>query len=188
MKEEEEKTEAILSLGSNQGDRSAWLAFAVRVLSAHPHTEVTAVSPVYKTEPVDVLPEFSKAQYFNEIVACETDLSVQEFSDFIHRIEHEAGRVRGDTPNSPRTLDIDIITFGNVRMETEELTLPHPRALSRRFVLQPLADIKPSFHFPDDPLTVSEHLAKLSDHPSSVVLVDDRLLKTKVSTKWNYPF
>ena len=107
--------------------------------------------------------------------------------DLTQSIERASGRPEKHSCAEARTLDIDIITFGDVRMETEELTLPHPRALTRRFVLQPLADIKPSFHFPDDPLTVSEHLAKLSDHPS-VVLVDDRLLKTKVSTKWNYPF
>ena len=180
-------TDAILSLGSNQGDRSAWLAFGVRVLAAHPRVRLTDVSPVYKTEPVDVPDVYAKAWYFNQVVICETDLDVQTFSAFMHRIEQDAGRRRGDTLNLPRTLDIDLIAFGGLCMETPELTLPHPRAKQRRFVLQPLADLRPDYRFPGDGESVCEKLAKLPPHPEAF-LVDARLDKMKESAKWNYPF
>ena len=180
-------TDVILSLGGNQGDRAAWLAFGVRVLAAHPRIRLTDASPIYKTEPVEVPDAYAKAWYFNQVVICETDLDVQTFSVFMHRVEQDAGRRRGDTLNLPRTLDIDLIAFGDVCLETPELTVPHPRARQRRFVLQPLADLRPDYRFPGDEESVREKLEKLPPHPE-VLLVDAHLAKTKESAKWNYPF
>lgn len=181
------KTEVILSLGSNQGDRAGWLGFATRVLAAHPEVSVVAVSHVYKTEPVDVAPAYRNSLFLNAVVVCETTLALDDFFGFTQQIENDAGRIRGDEENLPRTLDIDIILFGDVERNDRHLVVPHPRARARRFVMQPLADVRPSLRFPGDTETVAEHLAKLPKKPK-VVLKDPDLLHVKELAKWNYPF
>jgi 2-amino-4-hydroxy-6-hydroxymethyldihydropteridine diphosphokinase len=155
-------TTAVLSLGSNQGDRERWLAFARKKLATQ-HCRVTAESKIRETEPVGAPEEFKDTLYLNQVVFVETNLSADAFSDFIHGIEAEAGRVRTGRRNIPRTLDIDIITFGDLVRRTPDLILPHPRARERRFVLEPLAELQPDFRFPDAPdKTVREFLAALS--------------------------
>ena len=154
-------TTAVLSLGSNQGDREGWLSFARKRLET-PHCRLVAASRIRETEPVGTPEEFKELTYLNQAVIAETDLSADAFSDFIHGIEAAAGRVRTGRRNTPRTLDIDIITFGDLVQQKPELTLPHPRARQRRFVMEPLAELCPGFRFPDAPgKTASEILAGL---------------------------
>lgn len=131
---------AIVSLGSNIGDRAAHLKRAVELLSVLPETKLVKVSGIIETEPVDVPEEFSGMKFLNQAAVFETNLSPHEFSDRMHAIEDDMGRVRL-VRNGPRTIDIDLIDFGGVKMDDPELTLPHPRAKERDFVLVPLAEL-----------------------------------------------
>lgn len=131
---------AVVSLGSNIGDRAAHLKRAVEFLSHLPETKLVKVSGIIETEPVDVPEEFSGMKFLNQAAVFETNLSPHEFSDRMHAIEDDMGRVRL-VRNGPRTIDIDLIDFGGVEMDDPELTLPHPRAKVRDFVLVPLAEL-----------------------------------------------
>lgn len=131
---------AVVSLGSNIGDRAAHLKRAVELLSVLPETKLVKVSSIIETEPVDVPKEFSGMKFLNQAAVFETNLSPHEFSDRMHAIEDDMGRVRL-VRNGPRTIDIDLIDFGGVKMDDPELTLPHPRAKERDFVLVPLAEL-----------------------------------------------
>ena len=131
---------AVVSLGSNIGDRAAHLKRAVELLSVLPETKLVKVSGIIETEPVDVPKEFSGMKFLNQVAVFETNLSPHEFSDRMHAIEDVMGRVRL-VRNGPRTIDIDLIDFGGVKMDDPELTLPHPRAKERDFVLVPLAEL-----------------------------------------------
>lgn len=131
---------AIVSLGSNIGDRADYLKRAIENLSQLPDTRLITVSSVIETEPVGVPEEFTEMKFLNQVAVFETDLSAHEFSDRMHSIEDNMGRVRV-VRNGPRTIDIDLIDFGGTKMDTPELTLPHPRAKERDFVLAPLAEL-----------------------------------------------
>ncbi|MBP5226027.1 MAG: 2-amino-4-hydroxy-6-hydroxymethyldihydropteridine diphosphokinase [Kiritimatiellae bacterium] len=154
-------TQAILSLGSNMGDREGWLAFARKRLDAHEAVTVTRASRIIETDPVDVPEPYRTQRYLNQILILRTTLTADALSTLIHALEDEAGRRRGKVRNLPRTLDIDLIAFGNVIRTDPVLTLPHPRAKERLFVLQPLAELLPGYRFPDDPsVTVTDLLAR----------------------------
>lgn len=158
----------IVSLGSNVGDRLAHIRRACDALGALPHTRVTALSPIYETEPVGV-PDHAAGQLFlNAVALVETRLDALSFSREAHAIEAVLGRTRGGEPNLPRTIDIDIVAFGDIRSAAPELTLPHPRATERRFVLQPLADLWPECRLPGESRTVRELLQALPPRPSAV--------------------
>ena len=157
--------EAILSLGSNEGDRLTWLKRAGLALLALPDTRCVAISPVYETEPVGVPPEFAGQLFLNCVVIVSTRLTPESLSTAIHAIEDQLGRTRETAPNRPRTIDIDIVAFGDVCVASPSLTLPHPRAHERRFVLQPLADLRPDFVLPGDTKTVSDLLSALPPNP-----------------------
>ncbi len=109
--------------------------------------------------------EFAELHFLNCVVIVATRLTPGSFSTVIHAVEDRLGRMRSDTPNRPRTIDIDILAFDDLRCVSPLLTLPHPRAHDRRFVLQPLADLRPGFVFPGDTLTVSELLRTLPPEP-----------------------
>ena len=131
---------AVVSLGSNIGDRAAHLKRAVELLSVLPETKFVKASGIIETEPVDVPEEFSGMKFLNQAAVFETNLSPHEFSDRMHAIEDDMGRVRL-VRNGPRTIDIDLIDFGGVEMNDPDLILPHPRAKERDFVLVPLAEL-----------------------------------------------
>ena len=133
-------TKAIVSLGSNIEPRNRRLADALAALSAFPSTRLVKASSVLETEPVDVPPEFAHLKFLNQVAVFETNLSSRQFSDLMHAIEDAQGRVR-TVRNGPRTIDIDLISFGDERSDDPTLTLPHPRAKARSFVMQPLAEI-----------------------------------------------
>jgi len=128
---------AIVSLGSNLGDRAQSLADAVAALSALPGVRLVAETAPEETEPVGVPPEFAGLKFLNKVAVFETTLGPVEFSDAMHAIEDSLGRVR-TVKNGPRTIDIDLVDFGGMRMDTPSLTLPHPRAKERAFVTGPL--------------------------------------------------
>lgn len=133
-------TRAIVSLGSNLGNREENLAKALSALSAMPGTTLEKASSVIETEPVDVPEEFAGLRFLNQAAVFLTSLSAEEFSRRMHAIEDDMGRVR-TVRNGPRTIDIDLIDFGGLVMDTPELTLPHPRAAERDFVCRPLAEL-----------------------------------------------
>ncbi len=131
---------AVVSLGSNLGDRLAHLRRALKALSALPGTRLVDASAVVETDGVGVPDEYAALRFLNQAVLFESTLDALAFSRAMHAIEARLGRVR-TVPNGPRTIDIDLIDFGGVRMRTPELTLPHPRARERSFVTAPLRSI-----------------------------------------------
>ena len=126
---------AYLGLGSNLGDRRAHLRAAVDALP-----DVVAVSPVYETEPVGGPPD--QQPYLNLVVALDTTRSPRQLLELGQALEAAAGRVRTE-PNGPRTLDVDVLLVGDLKVDEPDLVVPHPRMWQRRFVLAPLADVIP---------------------------------------------
>jgi len=137
-------TAVALALGSNLGDRQDILQGAVDAIVGLPGVRVTAVSPVYETVPVGGP---AQPDYLNAVVLADAALPARELLDRLHEIEAAFDRVRL-VRWGPRTLDIDIITFGRDRSDDPELTLPHPRAHERAFVLAPWHDADPDASLP----------------------------------------
>lgn len=129
---------AVLSLGSNAGDRLANLQGAIEALSDTPEVKLAAVSSVYETAPVDA--PAGSPTFLNCVVLADTTLSVSVLLDRALAIEAAYGRERGER-NAPRTLDVDIVVVGDRVSDTDDLTLPHPRAHARPFVLVPWHEI-----------------------------------------------
>ena len=138
---------AVLSLGSNLGERMDNLQGAVRALADTPDVWLTSVSPVYETDPVDA-PEGSD-QFLNAVVLADTTLSARTLLERALAIEDAYGRERTEEAGSPRTLDVDLIVVGDRRADDDQLRLPHPRAAERAFVLRPWLDVDPQAEFPD---------------------------------------
>lgn len=136
----------VLSVGSNLGERRNYLQGALDSLADTPEVWVTAVSPVYETEPVDAAPD--APAFLNAVILLDTTLSAATLLDRAQAIEAAYGRERGE-PNAPRTLDVDLILVGDRVSNTEDLTLPHPRAQGRAFVLAPWYDVEPDAVIPD---------------------------------------
>lgn len=153
---------AYLSLGSNVGDRLENLRQACSQLDGE-GIHLRRLSSVYETEPVDYL---EQDWFLNCAAEIETTLSPLELLDRVHRIERELGR-RREWPKGPRTLDIDILLYGDYTLTSERLLLPHPQMLQRRFVLEPLREIAPSLRFPLSQKSVDDLFEELQD-PSQV--------------------
>lgn len=138
---------AVLALGSNLGERMASLQGAVNAIADTPDVWVTALSPVYETDPVDSPPD-SKT-FLNAVVLIDTTLAASRLMDRALAIEDAYERERGDVQNAPRTLDVDLIVVGDRRSDEPSLRLPHPRAAQRPFVLRPWLDVDPGAELPD---------------------------------------
>ena len=141
--------QAVVSLGTNIEPRERRLDDARTALAALPETRLVKSSSVRETEPVDVPDQFRSQKFLNQIVVCKTALEAHDFLHRLQAIEAAMGRVRGPVRNVPRTIDLDIIAFGHLVLDEPELTLPHPRARERTFVLEPLAEVLPGFRWPD---------------------------------------
>jgi len=137
---------AVLSLGSNLGNRLETLQGAVDALEDTPGIRVKAVSPVYETEPWGVAAD-SQPSYFNAVVVLKTTLPPSSLLERAHAVEEAFNRVR-DERWGPRTLDVDIVTYAEVVSDDPVLTLPHPRAHERAFVLVPWHDVEPEAQLP----------------------------------------
>ena len=138
---------AVLALGSNMGERLSNLQGAVNAIADTPDVWVTGVSPVYETEPVDCPPGSQK--FLNAVVLLDTTLAATRLMDRALAIEDAFDRERTDVPNSPRTLDVDLVVVGDRRSDEPSLRLPHPRAAERAFVLKPWFDLEPDASLPD---------------------------------------
>ncbi|GGY04730.1 2-amino-4-hydroxy-6-hydroxymethyldihydropteridine diphosphokinase [Streptomyces anandii] len=137
---------AVVSIGSNLGNRLETLQGAVDALEDTPGVRVKAVSPVYETEPWGVEPG-SQPSYFNAVVVLKTTLPPSSLLERAHAIEEAYQRVR-DERWGPRTLDVDIVAYAEVVSDDPRLTLPHPRAHERAFVLAPWYDVDPGAQLP----------------------------------------
>jgi 2-amino-4-hydroxy-6-hydroxymethyldihydropteridine diphosphokinase len=152
------KKRAYLGLGSNLGDRRGHLERALDLIRAA-GIEVRRVSSIYETEPVDCR---APAWFLNCVVEAETELMPMQLLQRLKKIERQLGR-RREVPRGPRTIDIDILLYGNCVVETAALTIPHPRLAERRFVLEPLRELAPDRRHPVTRRTVAEMLAAVSD-------------------------
>jgi len=153
-----------VALGSNVGDRLAHLQTGQAAL-AKLHTDPAAplLSPIYETEPVDCEP--GTAPYLNAVMEIEYEGEPLELFRALQQIERTEGRPATHARNAPRTLDLDLLYAGDIALESAELILPHPRIAQRRFVLQPLADLRPALILPDSHKTVVQLLAGLPSAP-----------------------
>ena len=138
--------EAIIALGSNLGDREGFLRRAIRELGGMVSGSVVAMSDVYETEPVGGPDE--QGAYLNMVVKVDTLLDPFALLRLCHRVEASASRERL-VHWGPRTLDVDLLFYDDARIETDVLTVPHPRIEERRFVLTPLSDVAPERCPPD---------------------------------------
>jgi 2-amino-4-hydroxy-6-hydroxymethyldihydropteridine diphosphokinase len=135
-----------LGLGSNVGDREQHLRAAVRLLREH-GVEVEAVSSLYETEPVGEI--LDQSDFLNAAVRISTELEPEVLLDLCKAIELEQGRIFGGPRHGPRPLDVDLLLLGDLQLDGERLTLPHPELTSRRFVLAPLLELDPDLSLPD---------------------------------------
>ena len=133
-----------LSLGSNKGDRSQYIARAMEALGAH-GVSVRRKSSLYETEPVGGPP--GQDRYLNVVVELDSELTPRELLQVAHGLEERAGRVR-TVRNGPRTLDVDVLLVGDLVMDEPDLVVPHPRMWERRFVVAPLSDLAPELVSP----------------------------------------
>ncbi|MFJ8182926.1 2-amino-4-hydroxy-6-hydroxymethyldihydropteridine diphosphokinase [Streptomyces sp. NPDC096105] len=138
--------QAVVSLGANLGNRLETLQGAVDALEDTPGIRVKAVSPVYETEPWGVEPG-SQPSYFNAVAVLRTTLPPSSLLERAQAVEEAFHRVR-DERWGPRTLDVDIVSYAGLHSDDPRLTLPHPRAHERAFVLAPWLDIEPAAELP----------------------------------------
>jgi len=152
-------TRAYVSLGSNLGDRAGNLLLAVRGMMDAVFC-VTRVSSIYETQPVGTI---DQPTFLNMVAELGNPLPTPEqVMARLLRIEFALGRIR-DVKDGPRTIDLDLLLYGDVESRTEFLMLPHPRLHERRFVLEPLAEIAPHVLHPTLNLTAAELLESLED-------------------------
>jgi 2-amino-4-hydroxy-6-hydroxymethyldihydropteridine diphosphokinase len=147
---------AFVGIGSNLGDREAQLSQAIELLSAADAVEVTGVSQIRETEPVGPV---AQGPFLNGAVRVETALAPRELLDRLLAIERRMGRVRSER-FGPRTIDLDLLLYGDEVVDEPGLTVPHPRLKERRFALEPLSDLDPSLTIPGSG-PISALLAKL---------------------------
>lgn len=140
-----------VGLGANLGDRGEALLQALRAMAALPQTQLLAVSSLYSSAPVDA----TGPDYLNAVAALQTQQSPEAFLQALQTVELAAGRER-PYRNAPRTLDLDILLWGNAQLDTPALTVPHPRMYERAFVLLPLAQLDASLVRADQLAAVAE--------------------------------
>ena len=136
---------AYVGLGSNLNDPNAQIHSALAALDAIPATCCVAYSSLYRSKP---LGSTAQPDYLNAVAAVDTRLAAAELLRELHLIEEQHGRVRGDQRWGPRTLDLDLLLYGDVQLEGDALTVPHPGLPERNFVLFPLHEIAPQLHIP----------------------------------------
>lgn len=150
---------AYIGLGANLGDARAALQSALQALAALPGTRLRRQSSLYRSAPI----ESSGPDYLNAVAVLETELGPHELLQALQAIERDQGRER-PYRNAPRTLDLDLLMHDSLTLDTPELTLPHPRAHQRAFVLRPLAELAPQLQIQGRG-PVAELLEQVRDQP-----------------------
>lgn len=163
------KNEAAIGLGSNIGDRLEHLGEAIRRLCGIKGARLVCKSSVYETEPVEVPEEFFGMKFLNAVAIFDVAIDVETWSKEVHAIEDAMLRVRGTLPNTPRTIDLDLLYFGDVVMNRPHLHLPHPQCTARRFVCQPLAELRPGLVLAGERKSIAQILAGLPETPEVVL-------------------
>lgn len=135
-----------IALGGNLGNRRENLERAVELLRADPDLEVVGVSSLRETEPVGVV---DQPRFLNGALAVETALGARPLLDRLLAVERALGRERTGPRFGPRTVDLDLLLYGDETIDEPGLTVPHPRLAERRFVLEPLAELDPGLTLPD---------------------------------------
>jgi 2-amino-4-hydroxy-6-hydroxymethyldihydropteridine diphosphokinase len=138
-------TLAFVGLGANLGDRETTLRSALERLSAEPGVELVAVSSFRDTAPIGIA---DQPRFLNAAAAVETTLSAHDLLDRLLAIERRLGRTREGPRFGPRTIDLDLLLYGDERIQEEGLEVPHPRLHERLFALEPLADLEPDLVVP----------------------------------------
>lgn len=149
-------TVVYIALGSNMDSPHSQLDSALEAIAQHPHMQLTGVSSRYQTPPIGP----QQPDFINAAAELSTDLSPLALLDALQAIEQQQNRVR-NIHWGPRTLDLDILLYDNLVLESERLTIPHPRLSERAFVLVPLTDLNPQLALPSGE-TVAELLANCS--------------------------
>ena len=160
-----------IALGSNLGDRMANLRAARKALIDLVGNRGILVSPVYETEPINCEPGADK--FLNAVLEIDYDGDPTELLEHLIRVEESLGRKRDHAGNISREIDIDLLYADELKVENERLQLPHPRMHLRKFVLQPLSDIRPDFVLAGPGKTVRETLAKLQDSTKVVCFAEN---------------
>jgi len=159
-----------IALGSNLGNRLHHLQAARDLLKKlAPKGSEFLQSPIYQTAPV-ACPDGSP-DFYNTVIEIEYPGTPYELLNATQAIEFHLGRVPGTERNAPRIVDVDVLYHGEATESEGLLELPHPRLTSRRFVLQPLADIRPDLILPGDSATIAEHLSHLDTEEPPLALV-----------------
>lgn len=154
-----------ISLGSNLGDRLAFLTTARRRMAEWPDVSIVAASPVYETEPMGVRPEYTTLKFLNAVLILEGPWDAHEWFRCMRQLEVEMGRKRTLDQYAPRVIDLDLIYVGNCCVASGGLVIPHPQWSRRRFVVQPLADVRPDLVLPGESRTVRQVLEALPPTP-----------------------
>lgn len=157
-------TLAYIALGSNLTNPLRQVQAALNALDAVPDSRRVATSSFYRTPPYG--PQ-DQPDYLNAVIALETSLSAERLLEHTQRIELEQGRERKDERWGPRTLDLDIMLFGEQRIQTPHLTIPHYDMHNRAFMLVPLCEIAPDCHYPDG-RSIAALLSALDTSPITV--------------------
>ncbi len=154
-----------IGIGSNVGDRQDFCDRAIALMNLLPLSQVTGVSSYYETEPVDPEGWQGEKWFYNGVVRLDTSLKPRRLLDILQ--ETERGLGRDDIHrNGPRTMDFDILLFGQHHIAQEGLTIPHPRLHLRRFVLEPLVELDPTYIHPTLHCSMKELLEILEDTSS----------------------
>lgn len=150
---------AIVALGSNMGDRKAYIDAALKAMDENPAIRRLATSSLSETEPYG---DINQEDFLNGAVYIETIYSPHSLLEFLHEVENDSGRVR-TRHWGPRTLDLDLIYYSDLILNSEKLTLPHPEMQKRAFVLEPVCEIAPNYVDPRYGVPVCELLARLGE-------------------------
>ena len=134
-----------MGLGSNLGDREAMLRHALELLDAEGEIEVVGVSTIRETDPVEIE---DQPRFLNAAAAVETELSPRELLERLLSVERTLGRTREGPRYGPRTIDLDLLLYGDEVVDEPGLRVPHPRLAARRFALEPLCELDPELVVP----------------------------------------
>jgi 2-amino-4-hydroxy-6-hydroxymethyldihydropteridine diphosphokinase len=161
---------AYVGMGSNLGDRKRNLREGLKAIEASDDINLIKVSSLYLTRPIEV--SGSQNDYLNAVVKIETTLTPESLLDSLKEIEQRLGR-KVDSHLEPRSLDLDILLYDYLVMETESLTLPHPRLTGREFVLAPLLEVESELENPIDGVKLSVYYEKLKGSQGASLFEDD---------------